>query len=118
MTYPSMKAIMAGLGETLRAEHGQDAWAQVLIIRAYMQSGRTHPQIDIALDTINKILNGHGVEALTDNGWDTYYCNCGVLYVNMGETYCSTVCYDTRKERWLISSWGDLVENDPKRFAG
>jgi len=117
MNYPSVKTIMERLAEPLRKiEHHPTIAAK--IIRIYMQGATDHKKIDIALDEINKLLGGYGVVALTDNGWDTYYCNCGVLYVNMGDTYCPTVCYDTRKKRWMICSWGVLVEGDPKRFAG
>ena len=117
MNYPSVKTITTRLGEGLRKEHGVNAESKAMIIRAYMLGGFNPAQVDLALGAINKIMGGYGVVALTDNGWDTHYCNCGVLYVNMGDTYCPTVCYDTRKNHWMISSWGDLVENNPRRFA-
>lgn len=116
MNYPSIKTITTHLAEPLRKQILRPEQAAATI-RYYMKAANTHKNIDIALDEINKTLNGYGVEVLTDNGWDKYYANAGVLYVNMGDTYTLTVCYDTRKDRWLITSWGDLVEGNPKRFA-
>ena len=48
---------------------------------------------------------------------DRYYFDIHLLYVNMGDTYVPTIIYDTLKELWYCCSWGDIVENDPKRFA-
>lgn len=113
----SVKTIMKRLEEPLRKQDiGQKVAAGV--IRNLMMGANTHSRIDEALDAINKTLGGYGVEAIVDNGWDRYYQDLGVLYVNMGDTYCQTVCYDTRKEKWLVCSVGDLVESNQKRFGG
>ena len=117
MNYPSIKTIMIRLAEPLRKQDKHHPKIAAKIIRICMQRAADYRKLDAALEEINKILGGYGVEVLTDNRWDKYYSDCGVLYVNMGDTYAPTVCYDTRKERWMICSWGDLVEGDPKRFA-
>jgi len=72
----------------------------------------TPDSADAVLDYANKVLNGHGVEAvqLEDYQVDNYYYNIVLLYVNMGDTYDTTLCYDTEKGEFLIGSWGDWLE--------
>jgi len=71
-----------------------------------------HP--DTALNFANKVMNGYGVEAVRDeNIWvDNYWHNTGLLYVNMGDTYKTTLCYDTDKGTFFIGSWGDWAEKN------
>lgn len=117
---PSTKTIESRLGNTIRKEHGP------LGIKIYVNAIREsikkadlsddYNDTDNALDEINKILHGYGVEAVHDNQWGRYYLSIGLLYVNMGDTYNQTVCYDTRKDRWFVCSWGDIVEKESKRF--
>ena len=65
---------------------------------------------------INEILGGYGIEAIRDNKWSHYHQDIGLTYVNMGDTYTMTVCYDTRSDKWILSSWGDIIERNEKRF--
>ena len=73
-------------------------------------------KVELALEAINEILGGCGVEQITDNQWHAYWCDGGLLYVNMGDAYTCTVIYNTRKDKWLVGAWGDVVERDRKRF--
>jgi hypothetical protein len=122
MNYPSIKTIETRLAEDLKKQGRYEPKRAARLIRALMGSAtcdRTGGQRPCdALEIINEILDGHGVAVLTDNEWDSYYCNIGVEYVNMGDSYAPTVCYDTRKQRWMVCSWADLVEKDRKRFCG
>ena len=110
---PSVKTIMCGLGDTLRKEYGDKAIVQAKNIRLAMQADWDP---DNALDEINKILKGYGVEAIRDNDWASYFCDIGLLYVNLGDTYIPTVVYDTRKKRFIITSWGNIIESNERRF--
>ena len=67
---------------------------------------------DVMLEIANLILNGHGVEAIRVEGTyvDSHYLDIVALYVNMGDTYDATVLYDTREEKFLVTSWGDFCE--------
>ena len=76
----------------------------------------THEDIDNTLYKANKILNGYGVESINHNMWDNYYCDIGLLYVNMGDTYTTTLVYDTYEQEFYITSWGDIVEQEQDRF--
>jgi hypothetical protein len=47
------------------------------------------------------------------------YDKDGLDYVNMGDTYDTTLIFDHRKGRFIVSSWGDIVERDRTgRFDG
>ena len=72
--------------------------------------------IDDALDTVNTLIGGYGVEAIRDDEWTTYYLDIGLLYVNAGDPYITTIVYDTRKQNFYCTSWGDVVEKQEKRF--
>jgi hypothetical protein len=117
MNYPSIKTIMERLADPLSKQDSFSPKRAAVLIRAYMLSADNPKRVDAALDEISGIIGGYGVQPITDNEWDGYYCDAGALYVNMGDTYVPTVVYDTRKDRWMICSWGDLVEGDPKRFC-
>ena len=48
---------------------------------------------------------GYGVEGFCDE------CGReGVSYINMGDTYSTTVLFDTRTEQFSIGCWGDIAE--------
>lgn len=67
--------------------------------------------VDERLDEANEILDGYGVEVLRGKAWnDRYYGNIIALYVNMGETYEKTIVYDVSKGEFMLTSWGDFME--------
>ena len=50
-----------------------------------------------------------GVESVTEcNGHDTN--GVELCYLNTGDTYELTVCYDWNRQQFIIASWGDIVE--------
>jgi len=57
------------------------------------------------LEAINILIGGHGVEGFPDPDDMTA---SGLEYVNMGDTYTTTVVY--WKGRFMITTWGDVVE--------
>lgn len=64
------------------------------------------------LNRANELLNGYGREYLTPT--DRYE---GVEFVNMGDTYATTLMFDHAKDGFTIGNWGDLVERQPWRFV-
>ena len=58
------------------------------------------------MTALNEILEGHGIETLQDDWGSPAWGE----YVNMGETYVPTIVYLYDKERFVVSSWGDLAE--------
>jgi hypothetical protein len=91
-------------------------------ITKYLRISRTEAKIikklaqdsgaERALNYANKVMGGSGVEAIQDESiWTSHYWqNTGLLYVNMGDTYDTTLCYDTETEIMFIGSWGDWAE--------
>jgi hypothetical protein len=71
----------------------------------------------VCLQKINKVIEGHGLEYIADVEDDGINFN-GVEYVNMGDSYASTICYDRSSGRMFISCWEDVVVKNLKRFGG
>jgi len=69
--------------------------------------------VDTKLEYCNQYLNGYGIEPITGEfTWvNHYYQNIIALYVNLGDTYTTTIVYDTERGKFLISSWGDFYES-------
>ena len=81
---------------------------QATALKSMMEDG----YIKRTLTRAGEMLDGFGVEYLVpDNGAQP------VAYVNMGDTYNTTLMFDHEKNRFLIGSWGDIVESQPRRFA-
>lgn len=72
--------------------------------------------VDEALEVANQILKGYGVEPLRGEFRGGYYGDTEALYINFGDTYDNTLLYDTRTEKWFVTTWGDFVEKHPSRF--
>lgn len=115
---PSTKVIAERLGPLLEHEYGKDSIDSLSAeIRKTMQDSHSHKEIDEALEYFNKMFCGYGIEAVFGKYVDGYYLTVNLLYVNLGDTYIPTICYDTKEERFHICSWGDFVESKPKRFS-
>lgn len=60
----------------------------------------------------NEMLAGHGDEKLhTSDG------SAGIYYINLRNPYATTLMFDLGKYRFLVASWGDIVDSQPRRFA-
>jgi hypothetical protein len=82
--------------------------SEAVELKALMEDG----YIKRTLTRASVILDGCGVEYLVPNN-NTQ----PIAYVNMGDTYSTTLLFDHHKNRFVIGSWGDLVEAQPRRFA-
>jgi hypothetical protein len=68
------------------------------------------------MERANEIMNGFGVENLTDeNAYDPYWQNTIALYVNMGDTYNSTLLFDVGEGEFILTTWGDWFEEYERR---
>jgi hypothetical protein len=65
---------------------------------------------------VNEFMGAQGVEYIADRR-DDQHDVYGIEYVNMGDSYIPTLCYDRDRDRIFISSWGDIVERNPRRFS-
>ena len=70
-----------------------------------------HAAVDAALEAANKALGMHGVEAIQGKWHDRYYQNIVGLHLNSGDSYNTTLLYDTIAETFEITSMGDFVED-------
>lgn len=83
---------------------------------SHSQGGRA---VDNTMSLANKMMDQHGVEAIELQGaWvNNYYGNIVGLYVNTGDPYNATLCFDTAEGKFSVCGWGDLLEELEKRQA-
>jgi hypothetical protein len=81
------------------------------------RQGGSHNDIDAILDDVNDAIRANGIESITGDWHDRYYQNIVALYVNMGDTYDTTILYDATRNRFYATSWGDWVERDGDRLG-
>lgn len=87
-------------------------------VRKMQQSAHNpHRKVDLVMEALDEVLEGHGVEAIRGEYVDSYHGDIQAVYVNMGESYQCTVIYDCRDSCFRVTSWGDFVERNPKRFT-
>ena len=63
----------------------------------------------VVLHAIDKILDGHGVEPLGPVSMQ----GPPYEYINMGDTYNTTLIYKKSTDSLSIGSWGDIAEKHP-----
>ena len=81
-------------------------------VKARMDDGVPYEAI---LEVVDGLMDGNGVEYI-DSHADTMRSQDGLSYVNMGDTYDTTLLYDHKTGRFSVGSWGDIVEKQPARF--
>lgn len=98
--------------ENVIKEYGDDKRLPKLAIK-YNKKNLINDGVNQAMDELNTLLSGYGVEAVTGEEYKKgYWANILFLYVNMGEAYVNTIIYDTEKEEFIASSWGDYYEEN------
>ena len=63
---------------------------------------------DMKLSCLNDLLEGYGVESLGNTDSPGYYPE--YAYINLGDTYTTTIVYKRETGKYLLSSWGDIAE--------
>lgn len=63
------------------------------------------------LRAASRMMDGFDVEYIRSRN-DTMRTPDGLDFVNMGDTYDLTLIYDHSKGKYVVSSWGDIVEAD------
>ena len=76
---------------------------------------------DERLEAINKLLHGYGIEAIEGSWQNGYWCNIVANYVNMGDTYSTTILFIRdnygNSGRFSVMCWGDFVERYGKKYG-
>lgn len=68
------------------------------------------------IEEINSLLHGYGTEAVRGEWQNGYWCDIVAVYVNMGDTYSTTVVH-IRDVGFRVMSWGDFVERYSKKLG-
>lgn len=68
-------------------------------------------RVTIALHAIDKIVGSYGVEGLGPTEGSSYAPP--YEYLNMGDTYATTLIYKRSTNSLSIGNWGDIVERHP-----
>lgn len=69
--------------------------------------------IEEKMAVLNELIDGHGIESIqvSENLYqDSYWWNCIGVYVNLGDTYITTIVYNTIDREFEVISWGDYFE--------
>lgn len=103
--------ILEGLGKYMTHE-GHDAPRESARIARMIAGVRGNSdKADKVLEEVDRLVAGNGVEPIRDeNANDRYYGDVVALYVNMGDTYETTLLYDTVEHEFHVTSWGDWYE--------
>lgn len=84
-------------------------------LRAAMAKVNTHAVSD-ALELASQFMNGYGVEVIRGDGhWDGFYGDIEAEYVNMGDTYMTTIVFDCRRGIYQIMCYGEWIEIAERR---
>jgi hypothetical protein len=92
----------------------QDAVALRAVLAAV--DVKSHRSVDDTLKTANRLIGGYGVEVLRGKYVNSYYGDIVAEYVNVGDSYAATLLFNTVTSRFSLTSWGDFVEKNAKRY--
>jgi hypothetical protein len=108
---PDAKDVLEGLGPYLQHEGHDAARESARIARMIANVRGDSNKADKVLEEVDRLINGHGIEAIRDEDVnDRYYGDVVALYVNTGDTYNATLLYDTDRSEFYVTSWGDWYE--------
>ena len=65
---------------------------------------------EMVMEAANEIIGGYGVEAISGRWNDHYHQELQLSYVNLGDTYTTTLVCDLENMRFQVTSWGDWFE--------
>lgn len=89
-------------GETEPASY---RWVSDWLDKCYHMPSRNEQM----LAAVDGIIGGFGVEALWPEGWENLRVPAAA-YVNIGDTYDTTLILDYMLNKWRVMSWGDWME--------
>lgn len=128
-TAPNPKRLVEALGITkekadmvrLLIQGGTPTYDAVHFPRSNLHFNRCHhplPRIDRILICLDELLDGFGVECLRDNtGQQMDGSDIVAEYINVGDTYDSTLLFNHRTQAFSLTSWGDFVERNHRRYS-
>lgn len=72
----------------------------------------SHPEL--VMCAINELIAGYGTEGISSESFSCY--KPVIEYVNMGDTYTSTIYYSYDTENYYLGSYGDWVEMNERKY--
>ncbi len=111
MNFPSIKTLETAtmdkskakeLRELLKGERKPKDYKSVQQLERQCFSRPNHTYC--LMTACNEIMEGFGLEAISKDGYAVYE------YVNLGETYQTTLIRHIPSGRYIVGSWGDIVE--------
>jgi hypothetical protein len=116
MSLPSKKRIEEWFHGYFRHE-GIEPSRGAALIRAAIEESEEEGDEDIALEFVNTMFHGHGIEAIQgEYHVGPYHQNIVALYVNFGDPYVPTLLFETEPALFRLTSWGDWVERNELKY--
>ena len=104
---PSLKTIRRGLDPFFNHDSVPENAAKLRkVLEDWRDGGIRSREM---LDTANALLNAHGVESITSENE-----RADAYYVNMGDTYTTTVLLDLPRDTVFITDYGSYVEKEER----
>ena len=74
--------------------------------RSYSRNWQS--EVEVRMSMLNELIGGSGVESLSEDqgfqAWPDY------SYINMGDTYTTTIMFNYDTQKFFISDWGTIAE--------
>jgi hypothetical protein len=119
---PSIKTLEAafpGHGKAIRMiiDGGITSNVRVMAVRYpktadWVKSCLNWPgQVEVNLRAISELIEAHGTEAIMGDNfrWPD------LVYINMGDSYVTTLAFDHVRDRYLVTSVGDWIEAQERK---
>jgi hypothetical protein len=131
-SYPGIKdkalleRMAATLGKISIADPGKPTeaeWKKLLTwAKNTQRAGQYHTQgIEAILELLDAKTESYGTEAIFGHKQSSpfrgYWMDICGQYINRGDTYDTTILYDSVKERFCLTSWGDWVERYETKYG-
>ena len=118
---PSQRALVAAFGEDTgealrRLLDGRTDPITVPATAAWVAQCYNAPRAsELVENACNAVLGGFGCEAIEAKGaWSDFYYSFVAGYINLGDTYATTLLFDYYRGSVYICSWGDWVETSER----
>ncbi len=86
-------------------------------VRAWIEQCYNRPRESELIErALEEELGAYRSEAIEGNTWDRFYLNIVAIYLNMGDTYATTLLFDVNADKWVITTYGDWVERYSKKY--
>ena len=112
----AVRAAWPDLADQILAIIRTDAWREDPAVvnwaaQCYHDPRESHEgRAECRLEALNRIIGGSGVEPIRGRYVDRYHQDIQAAYVNMGDTYATTILYDNERGTWSVTSWDNWVE--------